>query len=163
MWAAIRPLLLRFWKPIAVILLVLLALGGCYLKGSADKDQEWQARWTQRDLDDSTQKGIDNVAARIMNKAGPLNARRRSTMHKNGKPPRWLLLIGCAVLLTACKNSPPDTRPNWTPQNTPLILPLPSQAKQPDKGPECSPSCSEALQKKLNIMLNDLTKATTPG
>lgn len=66
MGAAILALLRRFWKPIAVILLVLLALGGSYLKGSADKDQEWQARWTQRDLDDSTQKGIDNVAARMI-------------------------------------------------------------------------------------------------
>lgn len=66
MWGAILALLRRYWKPIAVILLVLLALGGSYLKGSADKDQEWQARWTQRDLDDSTQKGIDNVAARII-------------------------------------------------------------------------------------------------
>ena len=66
MGAAILALLRRFWKPIAVILLVLLALGGSYLKGSADKDQEWQARWTQRDLDDSTQKGVDNVAARMI-------------------------------------------------------------------------------------------------
>lgn len=66
MWGAILALLRRYWKPIAVILLVLLALGGSYLKGSADKDQEWQARWKQRDLDDSTQKGIDNVAARII-------------------------------------------------------------------------------------------------
>lgn len=66
MWAVLRPLLLRFWKPIAVLLLALLALGGSYLAGSSHKDQEWQARWTQRDLDDSTQKGIDNVAARII-------------------------------------------------------------------------------------------------
>ena len=66
MWGTILALLRRYWKPIAVILLVLLALGGSYLKGSADKDQEWQARWKQRDLDDSTQKGIDNVAARII-------------------------------------------------------------------------------------------------
>lgn len=66
MWGAILALLRRYWKPIAVVSLVLLALGGSYIKGSADKDQEWQARWTQRDLDDSTQKGIDNVAARMI-------------------------------------------------------------------------------------------------
>lgn len=83
-------------------------------------------------------------------------------MHKH-KPQNLLpLLLVCLPLLASCAPKQQNSLPAWTPQSIPQILPLPSEAKQSEPTQDCSPTCSDALQKKLDIMLGELTRATTP-
>lgn len=44
----------KYWKPLAITLLVAFLLWRAYGAGADSKDAEWQGRWLQRDLADST-------------------------------------------------------------------------------------------------------------
>ncbi|HCU0293739.1 TPA: DUF2514 domain-containing protein [Citrobacter sedlakii] len=44
----------KYWKPLAITLLVVFLLWRSYGAGADSKDAEWQAQWLQRDLTDST-------------------------------------------------------------------------------------------------------------
>ncbi|EAT6369383.1 DUF2514 domain-containing protein [Salmonella enterica] len=54
----------KYWKPLAVTLLVAFLLWKTYGAGADSKDAEWQWRWLQRDLADSTATLHQDIANR---------------------------------------------------------------------------------------------------
>lgn len=54
----------KYWKPLAVTLLVVFLLWRTYDAGADSKEAEWQGRWLQRDLADSTATLHQDVANR---------------------------------------------------------------------------------------------------
>ncbi|HED3095554.1 TPA: DUF2514 domain-containing protein [Citrobacter freundii] len=54
----------KYWKPLAIILLVAFLLWRTYDAGADSKEAEWQGRWLQRDLADSTATLHQEVANR---------------------------------------------------------------------------------------------------
>jgi predicted phage gp36 major capsid-like protein len=57
-------ILKKYWKPLAIILLVVFLLWKAYSAGEESKNSEWQGKWLLRDLADSTATLHQEVANR---------------------------------------------------------------------------------------------------
>lgn len=58
-------LAIKYWKPAAVLILLLIMSSCCYKAGSDATDARWSARWHQHVAEDATQVAESETAARV--------------------------------------------------------------------------------------------------
>lgn len=82
MMAALRLFLRAYWKPLAVLVAVLLALGGSFWAGHVWTDRGWQVKESARKANESAQVAIGEHAARIIEQGRNI-AREESVKYAN--------------------------------------------------------------------------------
>ena len=77
--------LLKYWKPLAGILAVLLLLSGVYLKGRADANAKWSTRFAQQTIDAEKLRADLIAAYAAKAEAAAEHARRLDEVHADAQ------------------------------------------------------------------------------
>ncbi len=156
---ALLSLLGKYWKPLAITLLVAFLLWRAYDAGYESADSVWKQQWLQRDLADSTATIHREVAERAKERRRQQAADEERKRADEELAKVKLMLTLLSGLVMGCSNNSPryagssqEVKPAAFPQ-------LQQQARQKPRPQECLPSCLANLTKERESMQKRLMNA----